>query len=247
MNKVRTVSDTKRAFYTFHTRPVNSIFRRVVEELMVEMHLLRVNDGFRYDPIFGLGVVTTYDRFMDGYQPAADQASIFQALCKAEEVEPEALRQDSQRLLALSQAKSAEELLQWFSQSATSGGDDIQMQLQDIARNSKFKYSRLFAIGLFTMLEHSDADLVKEEAQLNPALKRICEALGLSENKVQKDLELYRSNLTKMTQARQTMADIVEADRQRRLQADAEKSKTENEGSDDTASPDADAPLEVSS
>jgi len=40
VNNVRTVSDTKRAFYTLHTRPINTIYRRVVEELIVEMHLL---------------------------------------------------------------------------------------------------------------------------------------------------------------------------------------------------------------
>ncbi|MFM6203351.1 MAG: photosystem II biogenesis protein Psp29, partial [Dolichospermum sp.] len=81
MNNVRTVSDTKRTFYTLHTRPINTIYRRVVEELMVEMHLLSVNVDFSYDAIYALGVVTTFDRFMEGYQPEQDQESIFQAIC----------------------------------------------------------------------------------------------------------------------------------------------------------------------
>ncbi len=72
VSTVRTVSDTKRAFYTLHTRPINSIYRRVVEEMMVEMHLLSVNADFRYDPIYALGVVTTFDRFMLGYRPDTD-------------------------------------------------------------------------------------------------------------------------------------------------------------------------------
>ncbi|MFM6586777.1 MAG: photosystem II biogenesis protein Psp29, partial [Microcystis panniformis] len=33
MDKIRTVSDSKRDFYTRHTRPINSVYRRVVEEL----------------------------------------------------------------------------------------------------------------------------------------------------------------------------------------------------------------------
>ncbi|MFM6220517.1 MAG: photosystem II biogenesis protein Psp29, partial [Dolichospermum sp.] len=57
MNNVRTVSDTKKTFYTLHTRPINTIYRRVVEELMVEMHLLSVNVDFSYDAIYALGVV----------------------------------------------------------------------------------------------------------------------------------------------------------------------------------------------
>ena len=53
---------------------------------MVEIHLLRVNQDFRYDPIFALGVVNTFDRFMEGYEPATDRDSIFNALCRAEEI-----------------------------------------------------------------------------------------------------------------------------------------------------------------
>ncbi|MER3587246.1 MAG: photosystem II biogenesis protein Psp29, partial [Mastigocladus sp. ERB_26_1] len=77
MNNVRTVSDTKRTFHSLHTRPINTIYRRVVEELMVEMHLLAVNVDFSYNPIFALGVVTSFDRFMQGYQPESDRESIF--------------------------------------------------------------------------------------------------------------------------------------------------------------------------
>ena len=80
MNNVRTVSDTKRAFYGQHTRPINAIYRRVVEELMVEMHLLLVNADFNYDSIYALGVVNTFDRFMKGYEPESDRTSIYTAI-----------------------------------------------------------------------------------------------------------------------------------------------------------------------
>ena len=213
---------------------------------MIEMHLLRVNEDFRYDPIFALGVVTTFDRFMEGYQPPQDQMSIFNALCQAEEVTPETLRQDSQHLLDLSQSKSADELVNWINQSAVSGGDEVQQQLLAIAQNPRFKYSRLFAIGLFTLLEHADASIVKDEARLNAALHQICEVLGLSESKVDKDLELYRSNLTKIVQARQTMADIQEAERKRRLKSKEEKSQSQDAEPNDSPLPDSDAPLEIS-
>ncbi|MEO1521535.1 MAG: photosystem II biogenesis protein Psp29, partial [Cyanobacteria bacterium J06633_2] len=35
MSNVRTVSDTKRQFYKLHSRPISSIYRRIVEELIV--------------------------------------------------------------------------------------------------------------------------------------------------------------------------------------------------------------------
>ncbi|WP_413198676.1 photosystem II biogenesis protein Psp29 [Nostoc piscinale] len=219
MNNVRTVSDTKRTFYSLHTRPINTIYRRVVEELMVEMHLLSVNVDFSYNPIYALGVVTTFDRFMQGYQPERDKESIFQAICQAVEQDSQRYRQDAERLQTLAKGFAVNDLIAWLSQANHSDRDpDLQSQLQAIANNSQFKYNRLFAIGLFSLLEQSDPDLVKDDKQRNDAIKTIAAGLHLSEDKLNKDLELYRSNLEKMSQALAVMADMLLADRKKREQ-----------------------------
>ncbi|RCJ40343.1 photosystem II biogenesis protein Psp29 [Nostoc punctiforme NIES-2108] len=219
MNNVRTVSDTKRTFYNLHTRPINTIYRRVVEELMVEMHLLSVNIDFSYNPIYALGVVTTFDRFMEGYQPERDQESIFNALCQAIETDPQLYRQDAQRLQAVAQGLPVKDLIGWLGQTTHLDRDaDLQATLQAIANNPNFKYNRLFAIGVFSLLEQSDPELVKDEKQLTESLKAIAAGLHLSDDKLNKDLELYRSNLDKMAQALVVMADILSADRKKREQ-----------------------------
>ncbi|MBC1238115.1 inositol phosphatase [Nostoc linckia z18] len=219
MNNVRTVSDTKRTFYNLHTRPINTIYRRVVEELMVEMHLLSVNIDFSYNPIYALGVVTTFDRFMEGYQPERDRESIFNALCQAIEQDPQRYRQDAERLRNVAKDLPIQDLIAWLSQTSNLDRDaDLQAQLQAIANNSNFKYNRLFAIGVFSLLELSDAELVKDEKRLTEALKAIAAGLHLSDDKFIKDLELYRSNLDKMVQALAVMADMLSADRKKREQ-----------------------------
>ncbi|MDZ8025150.1 MAG: photosystem II biogenesis protein Psp29 [Nostoc sp. SerVER01] len=219
MNNVRTVSDTKRTFYNLHTRPINTIYRRVVEELMVEMHLLSVNIDFSYNPIYALGVVTTFDRFMEGYQPERDRESIFNALCQAIQQDPQRYRQDAERLRSIAQGLPVKDLIAWLSQTSNLDRDaDLQAQLQAIANNSNFKYNRLFAIGVFSLLELSDAELVKDEKRLTEALKAIAAGLHLSDDKFSKDLELYRSNLDKMAQALIVMADMLSADRKKREQ-----------------------------
>ncbi|MBK1990018.1 photosystem II biogenesis protein Psp29 [Sphaerospermopsis aphanizomenoides BCCUSP55] len=228
MNNVRTVSDTKRTFYNLHTRPINTIYRRVVEELMVEMHLLSVNVDFSYNSIYALGVVTTFDRFMQGYQPELDQASIFNALCQAVEQDPQRYRQDAARLKVVAQSLPAKDLISWLSQTTHLDQDaDLQAQLQAIAQsaapkanadNANFKYSRLFAIGLFSLLEMSDPEFVKDDKQRNEALTAIAQGLHLSEEKLTKDLDLYRSNLDKMAQALIVMADMLAAERKKRDQ-----------------------------
>lgn len=218
MSNVRTVSDTKRTFYSLHTRPINTVYRRVVEELMVEMHLLSVNVDFSYNSIYALGVVTTFDRFMEGYQPEADKESIFNALVAAIEDNPQRYRQDAQRLIALAKSLSTEDLIACLSQNQPSTEPELEAQLQAIANNSKFKYNRLFGIGLFSMLEQSNPEFVKDEKLRTQANKAIATGLHISEDKLNRDLELYRSNLEKMAQAMVVMADMLAADRKKREQ-----------------------------
>lgn len=241
VNNVRTVSDTKRAFYSTHTRPINSIYRRVVEELMVEMHLLSVNVDFRYDPIYALGVVTSFDRFMQGYRPEADRASIFEALCQALGVDSHQYRQDAERLQGFARNRSTQDLVAWLGQ-PTGEMEDLRGYLQSIASNPKFKYSRLFAIGLLTLLEQSDSDLVKDETKRTEALKQISASLNLPEDKIQKDLELYLSNLEKMIQAQIVLEDILKADRKKREERAKAKAEPDAGDSSTTEAPKDEAP-----
>lgn len=237
VNKNRTVSDTKRSFYTIHTRPINSIYRRVVEELMVEMHLLSANADFQYDSIYALGVVTAFNRFMLGYLPEKDQDSIFNGLCKSIESDPDRYKQDAHRLEALADRLSGTELLSWLDRS-TSFDDtgDLQGSLEAIANNPQFKYSRLFAIGLFSLLEKADPSLVKDEETLNNTLKTVSAALHLPEDKVSKDLDLYRSNLEKMAQARIVLEDVIQAERKKREKRDLANQASASSSVDSTES-----------
>ncbi|MCD8486572.1 MAG: photosystem II biogenesis protein Psp29 [Desertifilum sp.] len=224
MNNVRTLSDTKRAFYTYHTRPINSIYRRVVEEIMVEMHLLSVNVDFRYDPIYGLGVVSAYEQFMQGYAPEADKVSIFKAICQSIEDDPQRYQEDARRLEELVQTLSEADLIASLSQPDNLATPQLLREIVSaIAHNPKFKYSRLFAIGLYSLLEKANAAGLQDEKQRNDTLKQVSTALHLPEEKLQKDLELYRSNLEKMAQARIVMEDALQAERKKREQREQQR------------------------
>lgn len=237
MNEVRTVSDTKRAFYTAHTRPVNSIYRRVVEELMVEMHLLSVNAGFRYDSIYALGVVTIFDRFMQGYRPERDVDSIFQSLCQAIGEDPATYRQHAEQVRSEAAALSPDELVAQVG-TASSDGEALVAQLRRVADNPEFKYSRLFAVGLLSLLEAMNLDLANDMKQADPWLTTASEALKLPPGKLQKDLELYRSNLEKFSQAQIAMADILKADRKKK----EERAKQKEEEAKAKAAPPTETP-----
>ncbi len=216
LNTTRTVSDTKRDFYSQHTRPINSIYRRVVEELMVEMHLLSVNVDFNYDPIYALGVVTSFDRFMQGYQPEKDKVSIFNALCHSIGGNAQTYRQDAENCLNAARSCSGEKVIQYLSDPSGAGAEFLPDILPAIASNPKFKYSRLFAIGLYTLLETADFEIFENQEKRNQIFQQISQGFSLLEGKIQKDLDLYRSNLEKMTQILKVLEDAIAADRKQR-------------------------------
>jgi photosystem II biogenesis protein Psp29 len=217
VNNLSTVSDTKRNFYSQHTRPINSIYRRVVEELMVEMHLLSTNVDFAYDPIYALGVVSSFDRFMTSYRPEADKQSIFVALCQSMGGNAQQYRTDAAAVQEFTRSMQGQDIVNWLANPATEDmGSQLAKTLGSIASNPKFKYSRLFGIGLFTILEQAAPDLLKDEKKREAAILQIAESLNLPTDKVQKDLDTYRSNLDKLVQMEAVMADLAEAERKKR-------------------------------
>ncbi|WP_013325147.1 photosystem II biogenesis protein Psp29 [Gloeothece verrucosa] len=230
MDKVRTVSDSKRDFYSKHTRPINSVYRRVVEELLVETHLLSVNSDFHYDPIYALGVVTSFEQFMQGYRPETDKESIFNALCQSVGGDPQQYRGDAQSILSTAKQLSAQDLLSKLQSSSIAypqGDNKIIETLVAIANAPKFKYTRLFAIGIYTILAETDPELLKDQQKRHEVIKQIAEILHLPEEKMQKDLDLYRSNLEKMEQLLTVIEEALQADRKKREQRDQAKTQAE--------------------
>ena len=128
---------------------------------MVEMHLLSVNADFKHDAIYYLGVVSSYDRLMQGYQPEQDKESIFNALCRSVDQDPAHYRAQAEQLLAIAESKSAEELVAWLQ--APEGDPSITDAIAAISSNEKFKYSRIFAIGLYSLLEKAEPELIKDK------------------------------------------------------------------------------------
>jgi len=215
---VRTVSDAKRDFYRYHTRPITSIYRRVVDELLVEMHLLSVNSDFVYDPIYALGIVTSFDRFMAGYHPDHDRDSIFTALCRSVQASPDQYRGDAAAMKAAVASMSLEDFKAQFDQlidAPRNGG--LKGTLSQVANQERFKYSRAFGIGLYTLLEAvATEEVLGNKDSLADLIKTLGEGLNLSTDKLTKDLELYRSNLEKFAQAQEVMKDMLAAERKKR-------------------------------
>ena len=233
MNTVRTVSDTKKDFYLAFPKPVNQVYRRVVDELLVEVHLLKVNQTFVYDSIFALGFVTTFDRFTVGYKPETDRFSIFHALCSALQFDSDLVRQDATTLsdLATRSPNEVKNLLTKLESSVYL--EPLAGQIHTIASKENFKYSHLLGVGLYALLEISDPETISDNTKREEVLKLVSENLKLGSDRLLKDIDLYRSNLDKIEQARQMIADMVEAERKKRVPKEAATSTASNDTSAD--------------
>ena len=231
MDNIRTVSETKREFYNFFTKPISSIYRRFIEELLVEMHLLSVNADYQYSPIYALGVVTLFEKFMYRYQPDDHQDLIFNALCKSTGGDTKQYRQESNTILNEAETLSISNFKEDFTKSAQEKVNDklLWKSYYSIAQNPKFKYSRLLAIGLYSLLEKISSDLVESKEEYNKAIEQIANDLGLSSERIQKDIELYCSNLEKMQQLLIAIEDSLEFGRKKRISQQEEDTLKTND------------------
>jgi hypothetical protein len=87
-----TVAETKMNFLKSYKRPIPSIYTTVLQELLVQQHLMRYKSTYRYDPVFALGFVTVYDQLMEGYSSDEDKDAIFKAYITALSEDPEQYR-----------------------------------------------------------------------------------------------------------------------------------------------------------
>ena len=161
---------------------------------------------------------------MASYRPEVDKQSIFVALCQSMGGNAEQHRTDAAGVEAFAKSMQEQDIVAWLANPTKEGiGAQLASTLESIASNPKFKYSRLFGIGLFTILEQAAPDLLKDEKKRQDAILQIGEAMHLPTEKVQKDLDTYRSNLDKLVQMEAVMSDLAEAERKKREKRAQEK------------------------
>lgn len=214
-----TVAETKANFLKAYKRPIPSIYNTVLQELIVQQHLMRYKRTYRYDPIFALGFVTVYDQLMEGYPSDEDREAIFQAYINALNEDPEQYRADAQKVEEWARSQTSTSLVEFASREG-----EIENVLKDIAERAgskgSFSYSRFFAIGLFRLLELANAT----EPSI---LEKLCAALNIEKKGVDRDLDVYRNLLSKLVQAKELLKEYI--DREKKKRDERAGSQTANE------------------
>ncbi|XP_041005309.1 protein THYLAKOID FORMATION1, chloroplastic-like [Juglans microcarpa x Juglans regia] len=206
--EVPTVSETKLNFLKTYNRPIPTVYNNVLQELIVQQHLMRYKRTYQYDPVFALGFVTVYDQLMEGYPSDEDRDAIFKAYVRALKEDPDQYRVDAQKLEDWARAQTATSLVEFASREG-----EVEGILKDIAERAggkdSFSYSRFFAVGLFRLLELSNAT----EPTI---LEKLCEALNVNKRSVDRDLDVYRNLLSKLVQAKELLKEYMDREKKKR-------------------------------
>jgi photosystem II biogenesis protein Psp29 len=210
-----TVADSKRAFHHAFPYVIGPLYRRLVDELLVELHLLSHQKGFIGDPLFAVGLTQVFDSFARGYRPEQQQEPLFVALCASSGFDAARIRGERDAAIQSVGNHSLEEVRHWLEAQGDGAPEPIASVLAAVKR-ADFHYSRLFAVGLLSLLQKAQGAESLEPQALQQAAHEIGGSMGLLKDRVDKDLSLYGSNLEKMAQAVELMEETVAAERRRR-------------------------------
>ena len=217
MSERKTISDSKKAFYNAFSSVIPPIYRRITDELLVELHLLSHQQGFKPDRIFAIGLTKVFDTFTRGYKPEKHLERLFKALCTSNGFDPVLIRKQSEKVLNSIQGQSFDEISNWLRNKGQGAADQISNELDYLPGNSNH-YSRLFSIGLLSLLEEAQGEnKTKEniEATQNIIIDS-SENLGFSKSRVERDLNQYSSNIEKISQALEVMREAIEHEKNKK-------------------------------
>eukprot|EP00899_Mesostigma_viride_P028484 jgi/Mesvir1/8820/Mv02721-RA.1 len=200
-----TVADSKAKFLEAYPHPIPAIFNGVIQELIVQQHLIRYAKYYTYNPVFACGVVTIFDQLMDGYDVEKSQA-IFAAYIRALNEDPQQYKTDSEMMQTWARTQSSATI------AVFSDGNSVEQKaltgLAAQAAAGEFHYNRFFAVGMFRLLELSKS--------ANPdTLGKMCKALNIERPSVDRDLDTYRGLLSKLKGAKELLKEYIARERKK--------------------------------
>ena len=228
MSAALTVADSKREFHRAFPHVIAPLYRRMVDELLVELHLLSRQTGFRSDALFACGLIQVFDSFAKGYRPDAQRLPLLKALCSASGFDADQLRQQRDNAMAAMGSHGVEQVKQWIEQEGSGAPEPLAAALAGI-RRPDFHYSRLMAVGLLSLLEQAQGADALDTAALRSYAHDLGGAMGLLRERLDKDLSLYATNLEKMAQAVELMAETVASERRKRERQQQEATEAPTE------------------
>ncbi len=203
MGERKTISESKGIFHKEFPYVIPSIYRKVIDEYIVELNLLKNQKNFKEDYLFSYGLVKSYEIFTQGYQPKAFLNNIFISLCKSADIEVENITRNTEQIKIMLKGfdnfKSFNDSLE--------EGKALALEINKLYDKKNY-YSRIHTIGIYELIRSElDTKLDKKECREKSLI--IANKLGLKKERVDKDIALYQNNLQKINDAMELLKAIA--------------------------------------
>ena len=194
-----TVSDSKKLFHEKFPYVIPGLYKRIVDEMLVELNLLNHQNEFTQDYLFCVGLTETFKELMKGYQPEKHLDLLFESLCSSTNFVAKEIKEISQKSQKEFKNKTSNDILKLLIEKS----------------NSQLYPSRILNLAIYK-LTSKDQDLKeKEESERNKMISDIFEKLNLSANKAEKDIGIYKSSISKMEQAKELIEELRTKDKKK--------------------------------
>jgi photosystem II biogenesis protein Psp29 len=187
-----TVSDSKKLFHEQFPYVIPGLYKRIVDEMLVELNLLNHQNEFKQDFLFSIGLTETFKELMKGYKPEKRLDLLFESLCSSTNFEAKVIQENSQKSQKEFKNKSSKDILKILEEKI----------------NSKIYPSRMLNLGIYLLFSDSQDFQEKNEAEKNKVIADIFKKLNLSLDKAEKDIGIYKSSITKMEQAKELIQEL---------------------------------------
>ena len=208
MSDRQTIADSKKAFHRAFPYVIPPLYRRITDELLVELNLLSHVKGFAPSAIFAIGLTQVFDSFTQGYRPEQHLVQLFRSICKSNGFDPLELREISQRAMEALKESSVKDVKVWIGDNGGHNPKKLKNEIENLPTNNNH-YSRLITIGFFSLIKGNIESKGKDNQLISNQVMEIGEEYGFSASRIERDISQYVSNLEKISQALELMKETV--------------------------------------
>ena len=187
-----TVSDSKKLFHEQFPYVIPGLYKKIVDEMLVELNLLNHQNEFSQNYLFCIGLTETFKELMKGYNPEKHLDLLFESLCSSTNFEAKEIKEISQKFQKEFNNKSSEDTLKILKEK----------------NNSRLYPSRILNLGIYIIISNCQDLEGRNESETNKIISDIFEKLNLSINKAEKDIGIYKSSISKMKQAKELIEEL---------------------------------------
>ena len=189
MKEKLTVSDSKKLFHEQFPYVIPGLYKRIVDELLVELNLLNHQNEFIQEYLFCVGLTETFKQLTIGYKPEEHLVLLFESLCNSSNFAPSKIKEISKKTLEQYKEKSLKQIAILLKEKST----------------SNLYSSRILNLGIYLIISNASDFNITDDSERNNIISETVKNLNLSVNKAEKDIGIYKSSIIKLQQAKELL------------------------------------------